>query len=225
MESEEEMERQKESSNSAGKKPQRYLNKFPSLKLNAIVVTRSPVENDYVFLLETDNGVIRYRSQPGPIFFSFESKRHRYTPDFLVFRRTKIQLIEVKPEGRLAESWNSVLFEMASRACRERECEFIVITDKMIRRQPRLDNLKLLYKYARTSLDSEHQITSISFLSSRRITLLGELMDFFLSRKLPTQAVYALIFRGVIAIDINLAISVRSQVWLPRVRREKQNVA
>lgn len=214
-----------EPTNNARKKPLRYLNKFPSLKLNEIVVTSSPVEHDYLFLLETDNAAIRYRSQPGPIFFSFESKRHRYTPDFIVFRRNTVQVIEVKPEARLVEDWNSVLFEMATRACREREWDFIVITDTIIRRQPRLDNLKLLYKYARTSLDSEHQITSISFLSSRHDTLLGELMDFFVSRKLPTQAVYALIFRGVIALDINLAISALSQVWLPRVRRDKQNVA
>jgi hypothetical protein len=219
------MERQKESSNSARKKPLRYLNKFSSLKLKEIVVTRSPPEHDYLFLLEADSGAIRYRSQPGPIFFSFESKRHRYTPDFLVFRRNKIQIIEVKPEKRLVEDWNSVLFAMATRACREREWEFTVVSDTMIRRQPRLDNLKLLYKYAGTQLDSEHQISSISFLSSRRITLLGELLDFFVSRKLPTQAVYALIFRGVIAININLAISVLSQVWLPQVRREKQNAA
>jgi hypothetical protein len=131
----------------------------------------------------------------------------------------------VKPEKRLAEDWNLVLFAMATRACREREWEFTVVSDTMIRRQPRLDNLKLLYKYAWTQLDSEHQISSISFLSSRRITLLGELLDFFVSRQLSIQAVYALIFRGVIAININITISVRSEVWLPRVTKEKQNVA
>lgn len=101
-----------------------------------------------MYLLETDPDVLSYHSQPLSIFYRFNHRQRRYTPDFLVEGRHKKLLVEVKPASKVNSDKNLSLFRAIAPICQEKGWEFVVVTDAMIRVQPQLNNLKLLYKYA-----------------------------------------------------------------------------
>lgn len=178
------------------------IGKFPSLKMGRVVWYESPLERDYMYLLEIDSDVISYREQPGRIYYTLGGKRHHYTPDLLVERRHEKQFVEVKLKKMAEKEEYRHLFRIAEETCCREGYEFRVATDETIRRQPRLNSVKLLYKYARTQLFPQHQIGCHEFFSVRQEAPLGEVTRFFASRGIDQQVVYALIFHGVLSVDL-----------------------
>ncbi|MGQ4648877.1 TnsA endonuclease N-terminal domain-containing protein [Lyngbya aestuarii] len=81
-----------------------------------------------------------------------KGKPRRYTPDFVVTRPQKTQVVEVKPSNRADTEKNLNLFRKIAPICTANNQEFVVVTEPMIRAQPRLNNIKLLYKYARAPI-------------------------------------------------------------------------
>jgi hypothetical protein len=178
------------------------IGKFPSLKVGRIVWYESLLERDYMYLLEIDSDVISYREQPGRIYYTLEGRRHRYTPDLLVERKSEKQIVEVKLKKVAEKEEYRRLFHIAGETCCREGYEFRVATDEMIRLQPRLNGVKLLYKYARTPLLPQHQIGCHEFFTAEQEAPLGEVARFFASRGIGQQVVYALIFRGVLSVDL-----------------------
>jgi len=199
-----------------GRSPWRVVYKFPSIKLGRTVYCESGIELDYAFLLDADHGrVLSFQEQPGKIRYHLDGKLHTYTPDFFVTRPDKKQIVEVKPEAKVFTEENQILFGIIASICREAGCEFVVITDTKIRVQPRLNNIKLLWKYGRTPIYPRHQIYCHEFFVREREPVLGELFDFFAYRKEERSVVFALLYCGVIGIDINEPISPDVPVCLP----------
>ncbi len=130
----------------------KVIGKFPSLKMNTAIWWESQLERDYIYLLEIDPDVLSYQEQPFTISYSNLDKRRKYTPDFLVSRKGFKQIIEVKPERKISEPQNIRRLTQAASFCQANNLEFVVVSEKTIRVQPRLDNIKLLYRYARVSL-------------------------------------------------------------------------
>jgi hypothetical protein len=181
----------------------KLIGKFPSLKMGRIVWYESLLERDYMYLLEIDSDVLWYREQPGRIYYTLDGKRHRYTPDLLVQRGSGKQIIEVKPKKEAEKEEYVRLFKIATSICCNQGYEFRVATNETIRLQPRLRGVKILIKYARTPVLPQHQIDCHEFFAGRRREApLGEVIQFFASRGTGQQVVYALIYRGVLAVDL-----------------------
>lgn len=193
----------------------KLIGKFPSVKLGRIVWYESPLERDFLYLLEIDPDVISYQEQPGRIYYSLGGKKRRYTPDLLVRRSRKKQIIEVKIKKRAEQEQYARLFRIAQRACEKEGCEFKVVTEESIRLQPRLDNAKLLYKYARTPVRAQHQIVCHEFFVGREEASLGEVIQFFASRNTGQQVAYALIYRGILSVDLMQPFTRSCVVRLP----------
>lgn len=191
------------------------IGKFPSLKMGRIVWYESLLERDYMYLLEIDSDVISYREQPGRIYYTLDGRRHHYTPDLLVERRCEKQLVEVKPKKKAEEEEYRRLFRIATETCRREGYEFRVATDEMIRLQPRLNGAKLLYKYARTPLLPQHQIYCHEFFAERQEAPLCEITQFFASQRIDQQVVYALIYHGVLSVDMSEPLTYNCAVRLP----------
>jgi len=126
------------------------LGKFASVKTGRVAWYESLLERDFMYLLDYDRNVSYWHEQPLRIHFSHGGKVHRYTPDLEVHRASQKQLIEVKPKHQVDSGKWEVLFRAASSICEEEGYQFLVVTDEIIRVQPRLENVKLLWKYART---------------------------------------------------------------------------
>jgi hypothetical protein len=199
-----------------GRSPARVVYKFPSIKLRRTVYCESGLELDYAFLLDADHGgALSFQEQPGKIKYYLNGKLRTYTPDFLVTRPDKKQVVEVKPESKVFNEENKILFGIINSICRGAVYEFVVVTDAKIRVQPRLGNIKLLWKYGRTPIYPRHQIYCHEFFARKGNTVLGELLEFFAHQKEGKAVVFSLLYWGIVGIDINAPISLNAPVHLP----------
>ena len=116
-----------------------------------------------MYLLEIDPDVVSYRSQPLKISYTLNNQLRQYTPDFLVQRVATEQIVEIKPEKRVNQEHNLQLFQAITKLGQCQGWEFVVITDKMIKKEPLLSNLKLLYRYTqiRLTLQKPDDLSSI----------------------------------------------------------------
>lgn len=194
----------------------RTVYKFPSIRLKRVIYCESSIELDYCFLLDSDHGdKPNFKEQPGKIAYCIDGRRHTYTPDFLVERPRKAQIVEVKPRDQIEWEENQLLYSLIGPLCLKAGYEFIVVPDDKIRVQPRLENTKVLWKYGRTHLSPQHHIYCNEFFSRSPEACLAEVFEYFARQKEQKRVVYSLLFWGVIGIDMTRPIDFDSAVYLP----------
>lgn len=184
---------------------QKNIGKFFSVKTGLVAWYESLLERDEMYLLDFDPLVTFWREQPLKIRYVLNGKTHFYTPDLEVHRTSKRQLVEVKSQDQVDSGRFDSLFRIATSACQDEGYEYLVATDQMIRQQPRLDNVKKLWKYARTPILPQHQLLCRQFFQEQQSAEveLGDLVEFFKSRGVGAQVVYAMLFWGVLDFDLN----------------------
>lgn len=128
------------------------IGRFPSLKLKRMVVFESLIEQDYLYVVDYERDVLHYEEQPLTVEYLWQNKTRRYTPDFLVRRAKRHELVECKPAARVDDEENQRKFAAARQWCRENSWMFIVVTDEALRSGHRLANIKLLTRYARLTV-------------------------------------------------------------------------
>src|SRR5689334_12465350 len=148
--------------------------------MNKRLWSESLAEEDYKYLLDFDSRVASFEEQPFRIRYVMEGRVHYYTPDLLVLTTDGRKLVvEVKPESKLSTRKNELLFRIVATVCQAEGYEFVVVTAETIRQQPRLNNVKTLWRYARTPLYPRHQIFCLELFRSRENVTLGEAFEFF----------------------------------------------
>jgi hypothetical protein len=121
----------------------------------------------------------------------------------------------VKPESKANSKDSRALFEVIEAICLKANYEYVVATDVRIRVEPRLYNIKLLWKYGRTPIYPRHQIYCQEFFARRRTPVLGELFEFFAHRKEGRAVVFSLLYWGDVGVDVNSPINIDAPVHLP----------
>lgn len=200
------------------------IGKTPSLKAGRPVWWESLLERDYIVLLEFDPDVVTFVEQPLRVHYSFEGRVRRYTPDFLVERKNKWQVVEVKSKEK-ASSEAFRLFRLSAEpeilkgarrfmaADDERACEFVVATEDKIRVQPRLENIKILRGYAGTPFLPGHAVLCRRFLRENEGTSIADLVAALSDKGVTLPVAYSLIHHGILAVDFNSPLDPRSVVW------------
>lgn len=123
--------------------------KFPSRKNGRMVHHEGLLELDAIYLFETSPNIARYREQPVTIHYPDGNRLRRYTPDFeLVLSTGEIVLIEVKPTVSLQHADVRHKLERVSEHMRRSQIIFVILTDREIRLEPRLSNLRWVYYHA-----------------------------------------------------------------------------
>lgn len=96
----------------------------------------------------------------------------------MVTRPQKTQVVEVKPSNQAQTEKNLNLFRKIAPICTANNQEFVVVTELRIRAQPRLNNIKLLYKYARVPLSLSNYLDCLQYFhSTEPIRLLNAEQD------------------------------------------------
>jgi len=198
----------------------KFIGKFPSFIFNKIIWYESRLERDFLYHLEFDyRAVLNVYEQACRIRYMHEGKRRRFTIDFVVPRKHKKQLIEVKYSKRALQDKYQPAFHAARELGERAGYEFKVVTELMIRRQPRLNNTKLLIYHQRTPIYPQHQILCHEFLREREEPCLEEIMEFFRTRSVDKSVVYTLLRWGVIGFDLDMPLIPEARVYLPGAGR------
>jgi len=115
-------------------------------RLGRAVTYESRLEADLIMLMAVDPEIDDFGSQPETFHFGGLKGRRRYTPDFLVLRRTAFPVYrEVKPEAALARDPTFRGRRKAIEAeCAARGATFEIWTEGRIRREPRLSNARAI---------------------------------------------------------------------------------
>jgi len=140
------------------------VGKFPSLKLGRMVFFESRLERDQIYLMEYDPEVVFYEEQPLLIEYIVAGKRYKYFPDFKVVTASgQHLLLECKAEKFVATDKNQHKLAAGKAWCDARNWQFRLITEQVTRTGCRLENVMLLWQFARHSipLDTKAQIYNI----------------------------------------------------------------
>lgn len=123
--------------------------KFPSRKNGRMVHHEGLLELEAIYLFETSPLIVRYREQPETIHYPDGARLRRYTPDFeLVLSSGKVVLIEVKPVRSLQDEEVRHKLDRIAEHMQRSATPFIILTDAVIRQEPRLSNLRWVYHRA-----------------------------------------------------------------------------
>jgi TnsA endonuclease N terminal len=178
------------------------IGKFASDKTSAVIPYESHLERDYIYFLEIDPDVISYTGQPFKLNYYLNGKLLRYTPDFFVERRTKKQVVEVKPSDKAQSEKYLALFNKVAPICREHDWEFLVVTNEMIRVEPRLSNIKILYKYSRVEYSLQHLIICKNHLQGREPITILQAEQSLRSQGISRQIIFRLVYSGFLQTDL-----------------------
>ncbi|MBP2640456.1 MAG: TnsA endonuclease [Firmicutes bacterium] len=181
------------------------IGKFASAKMNKIIHWESMIERDYIFLLETDPDVTYYASQPLKMEYWKDGKKHFYTPDFLVKRNGITQIVEVKPSAKVEK--HRELFQAIALYCEDKGWKFLVVTEAMVRVQPRLENAKILCRYSFGNITFDYIEECKNYLKQHGAKPLLEVKEHMKAKGYCPAMIYTLLYKGAIAFAIDQPIN------------------
>lgn len=129
------------------------IGKFPSIKMGRMIAFESLLERDFIYLLDYDEGVTWFEEQPLTIEYQDGGKMLHYTPDFHAVENGGDVLVECKPTRFVNKDENRRKFATARDWCTQHGWVFRITTEREVRAGFRLQNVKLLTRYARQSVN------------------------------------------------------------------------
>lgn len=150
-----------------------------SLKNDAIVRTMSVLEFDFCFHLEYNPDIKSFSSQPANYYYDFNQRSCRYTPDFFVTDVSgKSRLVEVKHSSQIVKDKFRARFVEKRDAIKSGYgLELTLVTEKQIRINPILNNLKLLHRYSGLHTITEVEIVILKYIQSKKKVQLREVSE------------------------------------------------
>lgn len=191
------------------------VGKFFSIKMGVMLWYESLLEESLMYLLDFDPDVRSFKEQPCRIRYLHRGKVHHYTPDILAHRTIEKQIIEVKPRKYVNTEKYDLLFRIVRPICEREGFKFKVYTEDAILQQPRLNNIRAVWSYARTPLRLQHQIYSHEFLQQKQEASLAEVFELFQTKRVSKQVVYALLYWGVLGFNLDEPLGPNSNIYLP----------
>jgi hypothetical protein len=112
----------------------------------------STLERDAIHLFEYSRAVQAYEAQPCKLVIHQDGEPFRYTPDFrLVMVSENIIHVEVKPKSKLSDPLVSDRLTAIRKYHEHLDEDFLILTEDVIRKEPRLRNLQLMSYHDRVS--------------------------------------------------------------------------
>lgn len=128
---------------------------FPSIKMKRMIAFESLVERDGIYTFDFEQDVLAFEEQPLSIEYEHEGKKRHYTPDFLLKKPNYSVIVECKPAEFVDSPENRRKFDIARQWCDEHGYLFQVLTETELREGFRLENIKLLTRFARQRVGPE----------------------------------------------------------------------
>ena len=189
--------------------------KFPSRKNGRMVHHEGFLELDAIYLFEASPRVISYREQPLTILFPDGTRLRRYTPDFeLTLSNGERVLVEVKPLRSLQEVEVRHKLERVAEHLRRSEQTFVVLTDEVLRSEPRQANVRRLY----------HQTTQRWPTNASCVNALQPYRSLFpmpwstVAQLLAERSIHPanLLFKGMLHCELDVPLTNNTLLHLPK---------
>lgn len=184
---------------------------FPSRKMGRMIAWESLLERDAILLLEFSPRVVRYREQPVCIDYYLDGRPRRYIPDFEAeLDNEEITHIEVKPASKMAKPEIAHRYRTIAWHYERGETSFQILTEKELRAEPRLSNLRLFaYHQPKiedepTLIDSQHKL---ALLPARTIAGAAAVLG-------SINKVYQLLAANLWTCDIDKPITLETCIYL-----------
>jgi hypothetical protein len=120
-----------------------------------MVAFESLIERDYLYFLDYDADVTWFEEQPLTIEYPYEGDLLHYTPDFHAVAGGRHILVECKPLVFVTRDENQRKFKAARSWCDDQGWVFRIVTDDELRTGSQLENVKLLTRYARYTVEPQ----------------------------------------------------------------------
>lgn len=126
--------------------PVRILRELASTKMGCKVPCESSIEYDYYVILDVRHDVLSFQAQPELVQVRDDTgAMRRHYPDVRVeFTNGEIEIHEVKPDKIAAQTDIAAFHAHVAAKYARRGQRYVVVTESVIRRQPRLANAHLI---------------------------------------------------------------------------------
>lgn len=172
----------------------RTMGRFPSRKSGRTLHWESQLEMLQMIDLEVDPQVIRFKEQPITVKLKLRDRTCRYTPDIYAEQDGGRFIYEVKPEKVLDKYAD--LFDAAHQLFAENGYQYVVVTDKQLKKEPQFTNRRLLWRYTAYPIINKAFDAARAFLLASGGCSVGALAEVLHLHGGSLETVYALIARG-----------------------------
>lgn len=198
--------------------PNKNVFKFASTKISDVIMCESTLEFDACFHHEYNDVIKSYGSQPEGFKYQFRGKTLPYTPDALIVYFDGVEKFhEYKPYSKTSSPLFREKFAARREASLALGCDLILVTDKQIRVNPILNNLKLLHRYSGVYGLNAIQNELLKAIQKSGVIKLNDVSSQFgLTIGEARSFLYALIHKGFVKADLDREdLSVNPNLWCP----------
>lgn len=191
------------------------LYKFVSAKMNRVFIVEGSLEFDTCFHLEYSPHIHSYEAQPVGFVYQCFNRDCPYTPDFKIIERGITKYIEVKPWEKTLKEDFQLRFPAKQQKAGELGIPLVLITEKQIRVNPVLNNLKLLHRYSGfQSFTPLHTLFLSLVQKLGRVSLDEVARQLMIEHSLILKTAFTLVSSGMLSVNlVNEELSLRSVVW------------
>lgn len=189
----------------------RVIGRFPTRKASQSLWWDSQIERDFLFHAEFDSSVSKISGQPFRVSYVMNGKRRRYTPDFLLEGLNKKHVVEVKPHDKTQCPEFCLWKQAVSKVLEKNGYQFVVMTDTQIRVQPRLANLKWLFRF-RTANYLAYDAQLLMAHLGRAAMTVTDAQHLATKNNLDPNLVWHLVASGTLDINLNEPLTTLSFV-------------
>ena len=190
---------------------------FSSYKNKRQINFESKLEHDFYLLLEFDKTVKSYQEQPFKVYYTYQDKKRRYTPDTLVNYVDGIQKVfEIKPIFKIQNDVElQEKIELQKQKIKEeKNLELCIFTDANINKIY-MDNIKIIYNFAFIKENKEIQDKIRNELLKLNVQLpIKELLDRLTSNQSDRLKyipyLWNLVFNNLECVDFSRKITMAS---------------
>lgn len=132
---------------------------FSSYKNKRQINFESKLEHDFYLLLEFDETIKSYQEQPFKVYYIYQDKKRRYTPDTLVnYIDSTQKIFEVKPMFKIKNDIElQEKIELQKQKIKEeKNLELLIFTDENMNKIY-MNNIKIIYNFAFIKINKEIQ--------------------------------------------------------------------
>ncbi|GIU01828.1 endonuclease [Shewanella morhuae] len=185
--------------------PNKNVFKFASAKVSETIMCESSLEFDACFHHEYNDCIAVFGSQPEGFYYDFEGKRLPYTPDAIVhFIDGTVKFHEYKPYSKTFDPIFRAKFVAKKEAAQSLGADLILVTERQIRVNPILNNLKILHRYSGIYGLNTIQIELLKLIKrTGKISVNDVAITQSLSLGEARSYLYSLIHKGLIKTNLN----------------------